>query len=171
MIKKNLLALAILLIITNVSFGQKVDRENVKALVRQEIHNAIGLDNRQTNTDGSGVILFKLMIIVSAGAAAFGYVFYRRKKNVKEINDKILQNKIELIKKEKLVYRMDPRLKIIRNKLSETISPAALRLETIKENAKRLNISQEEILLAARLKLYTAEKNNHIKNNYGGSIA
>ncbi len=157
-----------IMFLTSAAFGQTGRKENVKALVQKEIHQAIGLNKAKEEDSGGGLVLLKLIIIASAGIGSFGYVYWRRKKSVTDFNTKLAANKIELIKKEKLVYRMDPRLRIIRNKLLETVQPAALKYETVKENAKRLNISQEEILLAARLNLY---KNNCAKNKVGGYVA
>ncbi len=167
---RTMLKIAAFLLLASLTFAEPKGKENVKALVRKEIHQAIGLEKVHSASSAKNAVLLKFLIITTAGIAAFGYVFYRRKKLGEGSNSNLLKSKIELIKKEKLVYRMDPKLRIVRNKLLETVSPNSLKYETIKEHAKRLNIGQEEILLAARLNLYKS-KNNIAKNNFGGSIA
>ncbi len=152
------------LMLSNFSARAQNDLD-VKRIVREQFEAAKGVNNHIANqaiTASSTVI--KLSLITGAAVISFGWVGYRRFKSKKKYSTAKLKENIKSIRAEKISYSMDPQLKLIRKKLMETVPGVELGYETIHSSAKRLNISQDEIVIAARLNMY-------IQNNIGESIA
>ena len=98
-------------------------------------------------------IVYKIMILLffSTGIAAF--VYYKRKKNADILKKIELKKNIQMMRQEKFIKRIDPRLKQIRTSLCLNSSllngkPA------VTNTAKKLQIGHEELFLASRIKQY-----------------
>ncbi len=144
------------------------NKGEVKRYVKQQIQSAIGLEKVNRSNDNrnfNGILLAKILFLISASALSFGYVFRRRNKIARIEKEKELKNKIKILRDEKLSYEMEPRLKMIRRKLSDTVPEGKVNIKVVPQSAKRLSIAQEEILLAARLNFYSKQ------SKIGGSIA
>ncbi len=163
--KRMILIVVVSLFAFSVSFAR--EDSNVKGYVRSQINSAIGIEKVQNmQEDGiSSVTLIKLMILLTASIGSFGYVFFRRRKLSLAEKERELKEKIKVLREEKISYEMEPRLKMIRRKLSDTVPEGNVNLKVVPQSAKRLNISQEEIILAARLNFYSKQ------SEIGGSIA
>ncbi len=155
--------LALLLFVSSSAFAQ--EKGKVKKYVEQQIKSAIGLEKMEEERSSNAVIILKGIILLAASVGSFGFVFYRRKKISQAQKEEELKDKIKKLRDEKITYQMEPRLKMIRRKLSETVPDGKINLKLVPQSAKRLNIAQEEILLAARLNFYSKQ------NGIGGSIA
>ena len=163
--KKMILIVVVFLFAFSVSFAS--EDSDVKGYVRSQINSAIGIEKVQDTQESgiSSVTLIKLMILLTASIGSFGYVFFRRRKLTIAEKEKELKEKIKVLREEKISYEMEPRLKMIRRKLSDTVPEGNVNLKVVPQSAKRLNISQEEIILAARLNFYSKQ------SEIGGSIA
>ncbi len=145
--------LILLFSFTMLSAQKKTD---VKRYVDMQIKNAIGIERNSPNETSKGTIL-KLMILLTASVASFGYVFYRRRKISQIRKEAELKKRLEVLKNEKLTYTMEPKLKMIRRKLSDIVPEGKINIGSVPKSAKRLSIAQEEILLAARLNYYSKQ--------------
>lgn len=162
------LFLTILIVVAANGLSYSQEKVNVREIVQKEFQNAKGIpDDYYVNKETSfwsSPVLIKISIIFTVTMLSFGWVGYRRITFNKIKNSKKLKEKIKTLRNEKIKYEMDPRLKIIRKKLLATVPGSEMHYETINSSAKRLNISKDEIAIAARLNLYA-------ENNAGGSIA
>lgn len=153
----------ILFALAATSFAQQ--KVNVRELVRKEFQSAKGIQTgyESENTSSSSIYI-KLLILFAGASGSFGWVYLRRRKLNGKTNVEKLKENIKTLRDEKLKYEMDPRLKVIRKKLLDTVPATEIRSEAISSSARRLNISKEEISIAARLNYYA-------QKNVGGSIA
>ncbi len=141
------------------------DREDIRKIVAAEFENAKGTKQEMvSNSHDSNSLMIRLGILLFASVASFGWVAYRRLKLKKNNGSQELKEKIKVLRTEKIKYEMDPRLKVIRKKLLETVPGSQIQFDTISNNAKRLNISKEEIAIASRLNMYS-------QKTVGGYIA
>ncbi len=160
---KKKLGILILLCLSTMVFAQQ--DTNVREIVRKEFESAKGIKESQESESVFASSLFiRLSILFGASVISFGWVTSRRLKLKKKSSTNKLKENIKTLRAEKIKYEMDPRLKIVRKKLLSTVPGSQLHFETINSSAKRLNISQEEIAIAARLNMYS-------RKSVGGSIA
>lgn len=173
--KRDIVYIVISLILTGNLIAGELDSLSVRDIVQAQIaeakakqSNAVQpepeqIKSRQINkvmkasieADGYEVnpIVYKIMILLffSAGIAAF--VYYKRKKNA-EILEKIeLKKNIQMMRHEKFIKRIDPRLKQIRTSLCLNSSMLNGK-PAVTKTAKKLQIGHEELFLASRIKQY-----------------
>ena len=118
----------------------------------------------EKGTKSSNDFLLKFYILGGAAFAAFSFVFIRRKiLNRTKRPDNSIKNNIKTMRNENLIKRDRPQLKSIRSKLVN--SPVILNNhgKSLSSVARELNISQGEIILAAKIKSYELAKNDNSK--------
>lgn len=137
--------------------------EKDKQLALQKIINESLAASKQ-NSKNSAASFWKLYIIGGVAVAAFSFVFIRRfKQRAPKRKENKIKNNIKIMREESLIKRNQPELKALRSSLMN--SPAILNnhgkpLATV---AKELNISQGEIILAAKIKSYELAKEDNGK--------
>jgi len=116
-----------------------------------ELHN-------ESEAGVSNSLLYRILFILIAGSAIGIFVAYNRKKKKLASNKIVLKKNIQMMRQEKFIKRIDPRLKEIRTNLCLTSSqlngkPAML------SAAKKLKIGKEELAIASRIKHYEQQFN------------
>ena len=109
-------------------------------------------------------MLMKLSIIGTASALASGIIITRRKRGRKKSVKHDLKTNIKLLREEKIYGKPDGKLSSIRNKLVNAPSTYELSNKAVARNARELNISKEEIYLAARIKSHEMSKAGRVRN-------
>jgi hypothetical protein len=140
-----------------------VKAEKEKQLALQKIITAPVSIAKETPKSSSGS-LWKLYLIGGVSVIAFSFVFVRRLLQRGPKNQvKTIKNNIRIIREESLVKRDQPQLKALRSKLVN--SPVILNNhgKPLAAVAKELNISQGEIILAAKIKSYELAKEENGK--------
>jgi hypothetical protein len=140
-------------------------KENKK--IQQAKENLINtnlLSAKKAETKSSNSFLWKFYLLAGVSLVAFTFVYIRRlllKRSLKPAND--FKNNIKTIRDENLIKRDRPQLKLIRSKLVN--SPVILNNhgKSLPTVARELNISQGEIILAAKIKSYELAKNENNK--------
>ncbi len=131
--------------------------------VKENILNTTLLNAKKGNKSTNDFML-KFYILGGASIAAFSFVYIRRKFLKLVLKpDKSLKNNIKTIRGENLIKRERPQLKSIRSKLVN--SPVILNNhgKSLPSVARELNISQGEIILAAKIKSYELAKSENNK--------
>jgi hypothetical protein len=101
----------------------------------------------------------KVSILASASFIAAFIVIVRRKKNNKIFRSKkALKDNIKLLREERIFVKRNSKMSDVRNKLKNNPSLYGQSKEAFSQRAKELNISQGEILLAAKIKAHELSK-------------
>ncbi|MFA3783864.1 hypothetical protein ABRY23_12455 [Melioribacteraceae bacterium 4301-Me] len=174
----------LLLVLVNPILGfseasNSTDSIDVKKLVQLEIqkaiqkkstpHVALKVDNKinenikQKNiyinkkfSFSANSLNIRIAVMLFAAVAAFLVVYIRRRKRNKPIKSNLKEN-IQLIREEKFIRKIDPRLKEIRTKLCLTASTLSDEREVVTK-ARQMNIAKGELMLAMKM-------NGQIENN------
>ncbi len=154
--------------------AQANDNVDVKAIVKNQISAARAKEKEKVSTNtnistefaaanvkesGSSTLFIKLSILVFAGIIATFWVIKRRSDEQKIKNVQQLKKNIKLVREEKFIKEIDPKLKAIRTSLylnSSNLNPVG---KGVSQRAKALQIAKGELLLASRIRLYTTENN------------
>jgi len=131
------------------------NKESLKKVVNTPI---------MAKTESHSDLYWRFMIIGGFAVAAFSFVFVRRLiRNRPRKGEKKLKNNIRILRGENIFVKEQSDLKSIRSKLLN--SPVILNNhgKPLSEVAKELNISQGEIILAAKIKSYELAKGQNSK--------
>lgn len=177
MMKKLFIPLIICTIIFPLTvYGQ--DNVNVKELVQKQIAAAKQRMSNKNITKADGVItsnpevniadtkieridtpLNKIIFLAVSAIIIFYFVGYRRRKTkIKNTNTELKKN-IQLIREEKFIKPIDPRLKKIRTTLCLNSQYLNHNEKEITQAAKKYNISTTELLLAAKFRNHSLRTN------------
>lgn len=103
--------------------------------------------------------MMKISILASASLIAAFIVIIRRKKYSKIFRSRqSLKDNIKLLREERIFVKHNSKLSDVRNKLKNSPSLYGQSKEGFSQRAKELNISQGEILLAAKIKAHELSK-------------
>lgn len=171
----------ILLVFSLFIYGQEVipDNEiNVRDIVQQQIDNARKRESKakvyllaekndvvkqNVNTTSQffadDVTLQKIGFLILFSISIFSYIAIRRKKISGSTGDNTLKKNIKLMREEKFIKPIDPKLKKIRTSLCLTSKNLNASERDITDTAKKYNIAKSELLLAAKFNKQTAGLN------------
>ena len=103
--------------------------------------------------------MMKISIMGVASVMAVLIIFIRRKRFNKTFRTKrSFKDNIKLLREEKIIAKKYPKLSDVRNKLGNSPSIYNYSKEGISKAARELNISQGEIMLAAKIKAHELSK-------------
>jgi hypothetical protein len=104
----------------------------------------------------------KLSIFGLVSLATLFIVFFRRRViKRKGVSKRILKNGIKLIREEKVKYKANVELSMVRNKLLGNPTSFQLTNDSVTKNARDLNIAKGEIYLAARIKSHELKNGSY----------
>lgn len=171
----------ILLVFSLFIYGQEVipDNEiNVREIVQQQIDNARKRESKakvyllaekndavkqNVNTTSQffvdDVTFQKIGFLILFSISIFSYIAIRRKKISGSNGNNILKKNIKLMREEKFIKPIDPKLKKIRTSLCLTSKNLNASERDITDTAKKYNIAKSELLLAAKFNKQTAGLN------------
>ncbi len=114
------------------------------------------LENNDSLLSISSSFVVKAVIMLTATAAALVWLRIRRaKRNLTDKNNRFKKN-IKLMREEKFIKEIDPRLKEIRTRL--TLTSVVLNEDSkVTAAAKKSQIGKEEILLATRIRAHEVQ--------------
>ncbi len=103
-----------------------------------------------------GAFVFKAVIMLTATIAVLVWLRLRRaKRNITDKNNRFKKN-VKLMREEKFIKEIDPRLKEIRTRL--TLTSVVLNEDSkVTAAAKKSQIGKEEILLASRIRAHEVQ--------------
>ena len=132
-----------------------VQSSNIKP-AKVETHSLITLPNFFNKLSDTGI---KVLFLAFASLLAASVVFIRRKKyNRKFAADQTLKNNIKLLREEKVFVKSNNKLSGLRIKLKNSPALYIQSNKGLVKAARELNISQGEILLAAKIKSHELNK-------------
>jgi hypothetical protein len=143
----------------NDSVAKATQEAKNKEALKKAVNNPI-----MAKTENHSDLYWKFVVIGGFALAAFSFVFFRRfLKNRPTKGEKKLKNNIRILREENIFVKEQPELKTLRSKLLN--SPVILNNhgKPLSEVARELNISQGEIILAAKIKSYELAKGNNSK--------
>jgi hypothetical protein len=101
----------------------------------------------------------KGMIMLIAAAGVFGWFKIRETKRQKQVLNNMFKKNIKLMREEKFIKEIDPKLKQIRTRLTLT-SVVLNEDKKVTAAAKKSQIGKEEILLASRIRSREVQYND-----------
>lgn len=171
----------ILLVFSLFIYGQEVipnNEINVREIVQQQIDNARKRESKakvyllaekndavkqNVNTTSQffadDVTLQKIGFLILFSISIFSYIAIRRKKISGSNGNNTLKKNIKLMREEKFIKPIDPKLKKIRTSLCLTSKNLNASERDITDTAKKYNIAKSELLLAAKFNKQTAGLN------------
>lgn len=114
---------------------------------------AVGIKKNKVKSaeiESSNGIIAKLILLASASAIMFLFVFIRRIKMVKTDGSNELKKNVKLMREEKVIWLNDPKLKKTRVRIGR--DKIKFNTDKVAQLARQLNISKGELQLAARLR-------------------
>jgi hypothetical protein len=170
-------ALILLLIfaVSGISNAQNSDSIDIRGMVKKQIQEAQSKDEQIRNLrlqkqstqkevnfiseviNESDTYLVRVLILISFATIVFSFVFIRRIKKRNKIVENNLKRNIYLLREEKFVKKIDPKVRKIRTNLCMKYSHLDHQRK-IDNTAKKLNIAKGEIILASRLKNFNRKR-------------
>jgi|GEM_PF-2609474 len=99
-------------------------------------------------------LLIKFFILGSAVIISSFFILFRRLRRSRMSINSELKNNIKLLREEKIFRKKDNKLSVVRNKLASLSIPYKLSDFEVTQKAREMNISKEEIYLAAKIKYH-----------------
>lgn len=173
--KKGITTCIMMMIAFSSLFATTADSLDIRKLVYKQIEEAKAKQNNEVRTQvvsGASTLVptnaisssenseqsytfYKILFLFAASGMVGAIVYYNRRKKQNIEQTIQLKKNIQMMRQEKFIKRIDPRLKQIRTQLCLN----STQLKGITNAARKLNIGKEELVIASRIEEYQRQYN------------